>query len=207
MKKIIKKIGNAVLDVCCNYDCFQEYMRSHGTLYGEYKFIPSNQNWSIQQVLMEYDFKDVKKTDVVLDIGANIEGFSILVSGDAKMVYSVEPLYHEILEKNIKNNHITNIKVIKCGLGEGITHLGFVGKSTDVMCYGLKYIIDTFCGGHVDFLKLDCEGGEWFIKPDDLMGIRRIECELHNFDGSHDFNMFLKMLSNAGYNYEYTQKK
>jgi hypothetical protein len=33
--------------------------------------------------------------------------------------------------------------------------------------------------GGCDFLKCDCEGGEWQIRPGDLAGIRRIEMELH----------------------------
>jgi len=31
----------------------------------------------------------------------------------------------------------------------------------------------------VDFLKMDCEGAEWFIEPEELKGIRRIEAEVH----------------------------
>jgi len=57
------------------------------------------------------------------------------------------------------------------------------------------------CGGHVDFLKMDCEGAEWCITPDELKGIRRIEAEIHNFDGTHNLLDFVDMLSNNGYKY------
>jgi hypothetical protein len=33
--------------------------------------------------------------------------------------------------------------------------------------------------GGCDFLKCDCEGAEWLIRPADLAGVRRIEMELH----------------------------
>jgi hypothetical protein len=33
--------------------------------------------------------------------------------------------------------------------------------------------------GGCDFLKCDCEGGEWLMNPEDLAGIRRLEMELH----------------------------
>ena len=33
--------------------------------------------------------------------------------------------------------------------------------------------------GGCDFLKCDCEGAEWSIRPEDLDGVRRIEMELH----------------------------
>ena len=48
----------------------------------------------------------------------------------------------------------------------------------DVECKSLKEII-TLCGGKIDFLKCDCEGGEWCIKSDEIKDIRRIEMECH----------------------------
>jgi hypothetical protein len=33
--------------------------------------------------------------------------------------------------------------------------------------------------GGCDFLKCDCEGAEWLIRPRDLDRIKRIEMELH----------------------------
>jgi len=32
--------------------------------------------------------------------------------------------------------------------------------------------------------------GEWYIQPHELQGIRRIEAEVHNFDGKHKFRNF-----------------
>ncbi len=33
--------------------------------------------------------------------------------------------------------------------------------------------------GGCDFLKCDCEGAEWLIRPADLRDVRRIEMEIH----------------------------
>ena len=43
--------------------------------------------------------------------------------------------------------------------------------------FTLRQIIGM--AGGCDFLKCDCEGGEWLMRPEDLGGIRRIEMELH----------------------------
>jgi len=70
----------------------------------------------------------------------------------------------------------------------------------------LKELIDM-CGGHVDFLKCDCEGGEWVITAEDLRGIRRVEFEVHNFDGKHNLQDFLNILDEARFNYEYIEPR
>ena len=59
--------------------------------------------------------------------------------------------------------------------------------------------------GKCDFLKIDCEGCEWNIDYRELEGFRRIEGEVHNFDGKHDFTSFEEKLTKAGFEYEVVQ--
>lgn len=199
MNSVIKSIGEQILNVCCKPHILQECMRTYCSLYGGYKFVPSGQNVTIQQALMDYHFDDVKKTDIVLDIGAHVGGFSILASGKAHRIHAIEPIYGKQLIQNIGLNKINNIIVHCCGIGkEGIKSLKFNGNSKKVKCHSLKYIIDTFCGGTVDFLKIDCEGGELSIKPNELEGIRRIEGEVHTKDRFKMSN-FIDMLKKSGY--------
>lgn len=132
-------------------------------------------------VLSEYNFDGVDNM-VVLDIGGSNGCFAIPASYKARHVYVVEPLYTEELEQNVIYNGISNITVLKIGLGLGTQRLTYHEKSEDVACYPFSKIIDI-CGGHVDFLKIDCEGAEWSITRDDLNGIKRIEMELHGFNG------------------------
>ena len=202
MNRYIKFVGESVLNTLCKLHNFQEYMRTHCSLYGDYKFIPSRQNVTIQQAMMDYHLDDVKSTDRFLDIGAHVGGVSVIVSDRVAKVCAIEPIYHKELMRNIAINEITNVDVICCGLGEGITPLEFNGNSSTVQCHSLRYIIDTFCDGHVDFLKIDCEGGEWNITPSELDGIRRIEGEIHSRDRATDGdNMFefVNMLQACGY--------
>lgn len=202
MNPMIKRMGEQVLNMVCRPHILQECMRTYCSLYGDYKFVPSEQNVTIQQAMMDYHLDDIKKTDTVLDIGAHVGGFSILASGMAKKVYAIEPIYYNELVKNIELNGITNVEVVCGGLGEGMTKLQFNGKSTSVQCHDLRNIINTFCGGHVDFLKIDCEGGEWYIQPADLDGIRRIEGEIHSkYPSPNGANMFefVDMLKESGY--------
>jgi FkbM family methyltransferase len=55
----------------------------------------------------------------------------------------------------------------------------------------------------VDFLKVDCEGGEYAIfdsvSDKTLAGISRIALEFHELDPSHDHRRIVKRLESAGY--------
>ncbi|MDW7776908.1 MAG: FkbM family methyltransferase [Methanosarcinales archaeon] len=151
----------------------------------------------------DYKFLDIKETDVVLDIGANIGAFSMIASKKAKHVYAIEPLFSDEIKDNISVNNIKNITVIESGLGSlgGGQWLSYGSKSKLVSLLPLLKIIEL-CGGHIDFLKCDCEGGEWIIKPDDLIGIRRIEAEIHCFNKEHEISEFESILEIAGFKYE-----
>lgn len=149
----------------------------------------------VDQAIHEYDYTDIRKTDIVLDIGACVGGFTLEINNKVDHVYAVEPLFIDELCANLRLNHAENVAVFTCALGEtGTTQpISFVDKTIDVPCKSLSEII-VLCGGHVDVLKIDCEGGEWHIKPHELTGIRRIEAEVHSFNGEHmdDFKTMLQ---------------
>ncbi len=187
-----------------NIPAFQRYINKKADSKYGIIFIPHPSNSSINDVFTEYRFNDIQPTDIVLDIGANIGGFSLFVSKMVEHVYAVEPMLFDIIEKNVEVNNISNITVFSHALGlgmldipwEGVKNRHIIGKSLSELIY--------LCGGHIDFLKLDCEGGEWVIIPAELHSIRRIEAEIHNFDGKHNTSDFLKILDDAGFDYEYT---
>lgn len=149
------------------------------------------------QAINEYDYSDIRETDIVLDIGACVGGFSLEVHKKVDHIYSIEPLFTDELCENIRLNHAKNIAVFEYALGKSDTtqEISFVGKTRDMWCKSLSELI-CLCGGHVDILKLDCEGGEWCIEPHELEGIRRIEAEIHSFNGerTEDFTDMLLSL-------------
>ena len=166
--------------------------------YKKLKFVVNAQIDTIHSVYTEYNFSDIKHTDIVLDIGANIGAFSLLSSKNAKHVFAVEPLFNNIIDQNILKNDISNITVLKNGLGiRGKKYIKNGDRSECVKMIQLNDII-KLCGGHVDFLKMDCEGGEWYIQPHELNGIRRIEAEIHCFNGEKQTD-FIDMLVMCGF--------
>ncbi len=151
----------------------------------------------IQDSYTDYSLWDLHPTDKVLDIGACVGGFSIRVHKEASCVYAVEPFMIEPLKKNIGLNNAKNITVLDCALGKGRQVIEWDGCKKEVDAKPLSEIIEL-CGGHIDFLKIDCEGGEQSIEPHELKGIRRIEAEVHNFN-NYRLEDFEDMLNEAGY--------
>jgi FkbM family methyltransferase len=125
----------------------------------------------------EYWFQDILPDDRVIDIGANVGAFCIRAARLSRSVTAVEPVTARILAENIRSNE-TNVRVIEGALGKGGTvTCSWDDCSASVPGYSLSEIIRLARG--CDFLKCDCEGGEWLIRPGELAGIRRIEMELH----------------------------
>lgn len=148
----------------------------------------------------DYYTKDIRPSDIVLDIGANIGGFSLDIYKKVHSVYAVEPLFIDKLNRNIELNNAKNINVIPCALGSGEMDITYNGLSRKVIGLSLGDII-KLCGDHVDFLKCDCEGAEWCITLPEIMNIRRIEAEIHNFDNKHNFKDFENLLISSGFDY------
>jgi FkbM family methyltransferase len=156
----------------------------------------------INQVNKEYCYDDIRKTDIVLDIGANIGAFSLKIHDKVSQVYAVEPLYNSELRRNTALNKADNIHVLPFALSrKDRVDIEFGDKfahATGMTLYELRYM----CGWHVDFLKCDCEGGEWCIEKAELEGIRRIEAEIH---GINRLDEFLKLLDNYDVKIEYSE--
>ncbi len=146
------------------------------TLEGD-KYLLSKDVASVRQVQSDYRFSDIREEDIVIDVGANIGGFSIPASRVSKHVYAVEPITVEELRKNVAMNN-RSITVLETALGDGqAREIRWRSRRKSLSTMSLSEIKKR-CGG-CDFLKVDCEGGEWAIRPEELEGIRRIEMEVH----------------------------
>ena len=156
--------------------------------------------FTIEQVMTEYNFDDLRPTDNVLDIGACIGAFSLSIYKKVNHIYAVEPLMTDSLIRNITLNGAKNITVIDCALGSGETTISWNHTIKTILALSLEDII-KLCNTNIDFIKSDCEGGEWCMTLSDIFNVRRIEIEVHNFLGLYRFNDFENLLNSSGFDY------
>ncbi len=168
-------------------------------------FYIDNNLSTLIQVEKDYQYTDIRPTDIVMDIGACIGGFSLKVSDLVTKVYAIESVMSITLQQNINLNNKQNIIIIEALLGNGLIKATWNNKTEYQVGFSLTELINIV-GGHVDFLKLDCEGAEHCILPNELTNIRRIEAEIHNFDQNgktYKLSQFEEILNAA--NFEYTK--
>ena len=196
-----------ILDKLLKINKFQDYVNRKASIKCGSNISHSPQNTTIEEVFSEYKFNDIREDDIVLDIGANVGGFSLFVSKFTKHVYAVEPMLFHVIKHNVSLNRIENMTVIDAALGEGELNIPWEGFENRIIVGKSLTELIQMCGGKVDFIKTDCEGAEWCITPEELKGIRRIEAEVHEFDGTHKLEDFLKMLDKANFEYKYTSPR
>lgn len=125
--------------------------------------------------------------DVVLDVGAHLGDFSMLVAREigSGRVYALEPCDEtfRLLKLNIRLNKITNIRPQKVALADhdgtcmlyqapdgqdwgNSTVYDYAFHSEEVKCLTLKTFMDELNIDQVDFAKFNCEGAEFSVLLD-----------------------------------------
>jgi FkbM family methyltransferase len=123
-----------------------------------------------------YAQKLVKSPDLVLDIGANIGQEMLCYTDWAKRIISFEPnpVTFEVLEKNVSQNDIRNVRLERVGVGstaaKAFIHIvrsnegrSYVTAAPTKVSHEIEIVaIDDFSigEGKVDFVKMDVEGFE-----------------------------------------------
>ena len=140
--------------------------------------------WSIKEIILDKCYervRQVKKNDIVVDVEASIADFSVYASKKAKQVYAYEmnKTKLSLAKKNLAINNCTNI-ILK---NSKVISLHEIVKDLSVC----------------DFLKIDCEGGEYKIFQDvnknDMQKLRHIAIEIHLFN-KVQVKKFQKLSSN-----------
>jgi len=145
------------------------------------KFRVTLQLFTVNEVMKDYSFSDIRMGDRVIDIGANCGGFCLHAAQMTDRVLALEPIVIDKLRDNILLND-ANVMAIEGAIGTAEPK--WFGTTRQTRKYSLSELKEIL--GGCDFLKCDCEGGEWGIQPEELSGIRRIEMELHKMGLDHE---------------------
>jgi autotransporter strand-loop-strand O-heptosyltransferase len=174
--------------------------------------------WAINKEIFEeriYEkFFSVEEGDVVMDVGASIGPFTYsILNKKPSVIYSLEPCEEEFpyLVKNTNKEFVVHIN-------KGITNIDGVvqtgnmftselGVQTQMNSIRFNTLIEEYGITKIDFLKTDCEGGEYDIFNEDNFewiknNVKKIsgEWHLHNEETKNKFrkfrDLYLKELPN-----------
>lgn len=111
-------------------------------------------------------FFEVKKGDVVFDIGASLGPFTYsILDKQPSHVFAFEPSYEEFKTLVLNTRH-GNVTHINKGISNTVGEFDFVfDKSEGHKLYSttFKKVIEDYNIQKIDFLKTDCESGEYDI--------------------------------------------
>lgn len=156
--------------------------------------------WYVDVVKKEFEDEDiygkifeVERGDVVVDIGGSIGPFTYsILNKEPKQCYVVEPISKqiEILERNVKRE---NVKIIRGAITDKKKiEISWDGIIESVPTFTFKEFLDENNITKIDFLKCDCEGGEYDVfQPSNiefLKTIPKIVVEFHLKDNEEFHN-------------------
>jgi len=116
----------------------------------------------------------VKEGDVVLDIGANCGAFTYsIMKSNPRHVYCIEPS-NNLIQALTKNTNGCSVTIINKAIASSDDDCKSIHNRSDVYqifahagdtysAITFKKFIEDYKIEKVDFMKFDCEGGEYFI--------------------------------------------
>ncbi len=190
--------------------------------------------WSLKETLLDrfyerYGFA-VQDGWTIVDIGGGIGDYSIFAAHerDRAKVLAFEPFpeSYRLLQDNLNLNQMFNVEISALAIASREGQLQFAGGMVDplsrqtstvsedsagntlfVEAINLESVLERPGFGHIDLIKLDCEGAEYDILLNApaavLEKIERIVMEFH--DGVTSFNHIdlVKFLTRHGYQVEF----
>jgi len=165
------------------------------------------------------------KFPVAVDIGANVGGFCVYAKNNFQKIYAFEPeaMNYAVL-KSVKDQYqLDNVEIFNNAVygksNAKLTLRGFDNNhSKEVTCADFEHkkfsdigqqcetisladMIEALEIGHIDYLKMDCEGSEYdiFENFEDYHKISIIALEVHGFYGEKRKSDLLKKLSKYYY--------
>ena len=143
----------------------------------------NKEDWYIEMTKVEFDREhmynrifDVEEGDVVVDFGGSIGPFTYsILNKNPKQCYVVEPISKQIETLKI-NVERSNVKIIHGAItDQKYMSINWDGVFEIVPTYTFKEFLTENNINRIDFMKCDCEGGEYDIfKPENIEFLKTI---------------------------------
>ena len=148
-----------------------------------------------EQIYLKYF--QVEEGDIVVDLGATVGDFIWSIKDKKpKHCWVVEPLdtHFDTLQKNLLGKPVSFVKAAISS--DKMIELQWDGMISKPRVLSFKEFIDENNIKHIDFLKIDCEGGEYSVfVPSNIEYLKNvkkiaIEFHLHGHIGKAKFRVF-----------------
>lgn len=159
---------------------------------------------------------------IVVDMGASVGDTPLYFASKGATVYAVEmtKTNFESMKKNIELNPHLSDKIIPIHLAfgkDGIIEYyqdaldrvnyrggasfvknkyGKYGKKNQVQGMSLNTFRKKYDLPSIDLLKIDCKGGEFFLKEEELKNIKAVKIEYYSLKKEHKVSSLLDILGN-----------
>ncbi len=160
-----------------------------------------------------YNILSLKNINSVLDIGAHIGFFSLAIHkrfpNAIVHAYEPNPELAPYLNKNLSQTNVTSYNE-GIGLSEGKLSLNLAQDSVcttshesatgNITQTAFSMAIERL-GGHVDLVKMDCEGAEWSFLVDHTawLKVKQLHMEFHLFEKDHKLDALIKQVESLGF--------
>lgn len=189
--------------------------------------------WSLKETLLDSFYERYGFTPqdgwIIVDIGGGIGDYTIFAAHDRDKAHVIAfepfPESYRLLQTNLTLNQIHNVLLSSQAVGSqtGIMQFGAepadplsrqtsvvsgvaTGESLVVQSVSLEAVVDQLAGGHLDLIKLDCEGAEFDILMNSpavvLEKIDRIVLEYHDGVTANTHGDLVKYLTKQGFQVE-----
>ena len=182
--------------------------------------------WVIKETCLDRDYEHygipLQSGWTIVDIGGGLGDFTLLagsIPNSDVHVYEPFPESYALLKENLHHNHIDHVQVyaeavsgeqghlqLATGTGVAVRHSTAQDDEAadlSVIAVPLASVIQRLKSKHIDFLKMDCEGGEYdiLLKADDesLKAITHICMEYHDDLTPHTHHELVQFLSEKGF--------
>jgi FkbM family methyltransferase len=158
---------------------------------GSFEFIPHyHKRCIIQEIFQDRLYEksfEVESGDLVVDVGASLGPFTYsILHKSPKHVYCFEPSIREFktLNKNVRGYPVTTINKGISNINSVVQSDQLFGGESEMETITFKSFIENYSIEKIDFLKTDCEGGEYDIFNDEnhdyiLRNVKKIAGEWH----------------------------
>lgn len=182
----------------------------------------AQQIYDVQQVANEVQhyqtYFKVEKGDVVVDIGSHVGMFLRDFLDVASVIVAVEP--DPLFIKELEKIECDNLRIIEAGIGEytGTSLIKSDGSAnvvgsgdTEIKLIDFKELLNQANLQRIDFLKIDCEGGEYSILTEEYLpwikeNVKYIAGELHIHSPEQiaQVPLIVELFEKYGFKYKFT---